>query len=191
MVADHGGDGGMTHESVWGSRSTKLSVSIRVRLSPHSERIILLRNWLGRLQAGRAWKEPTMTQIDRRSALSLGIAATALIAAGKPTAVQTPAPQGVSRQTWGKRDAMIPGYKTVSMRDVVYQPGAKTSNPTMPNDMVCHVPEGELRVKQTGGMEMEFVAKKGDIWTCRKGTGEDLENIGSTVAIMRIIDLIA
>jgi hypothetical protein len=39
------------------------------------------------------------------------------------------------------------------MRDVVYQPGAKTSNPSMPNDMVCPVPEGELRVKQSGGME--------------------------------------
>jgi len=83
---------------------------------------------------------------------------------------------------------MIPGYKTVSMRDVVYQPGAKTSNPSMPNDMVCHVPEGELRVKQTEGME--FIAKKGDVWTCKKGIGEDLENVGSTVAIMRIIDLI-
>ena len=40
----------------------------------------------------------------------------------------------------------------------------------MPNDMVCHVPEGELRVKQTDGME--FIAKKGDIWTCKKGIGE-------------------
>jgi quercetin dioxygenase-like cupin family protein len=123
--------------------------------------------------------------IDRRSALSLGLAATAL-------AVTTPAlaqaPQGVSRQSWGKRDSMIPGYKSVSMRDVIYQPGAKTSNPSMSNDMVCHVPEGELRVKQSNGAE--FIAKKGDVWTCKKGIGEDLENVGSTVAIMRIIDLI-
>jgi quercetin dioxygenase-like cupin family protein len=74
------------------------------------------------------------------------------------------------------------------MRDVVYQPGAKTSNASMPNDMVCHVPEGELRVKQSDGME--FIAKKGDVWTRKKGIGEDLENVGSTVAIMRIIDLL-
>jgi hypothetical protein len=53
----------------------------------------------------------------------------------------------------------------------------------MPNDMVCHVPDGELQV-------MEFLAKKGDVWTCKKGIGEDLENVGSTVAIMRIIDLL-
>jgi hypothetical protein len=30
----------------------------------------------------------------------------------------------------------------------------------------------------------------GDVWTCKKGIGEDLENVGSTVAIMRIIDLL-
>jgi quercetin dioxygenase-like cupin family protein len=129
-----------------------------------------------------------MAQIDRRSALTLGLAATAVFAAAPPAAAQTSLPQGISLQAWGKRESMIQGYKTVSMRDVIYQPGAKTSNPSMPNDMVCHVPEGELRVKQTGGME--FVAKKGDVWTCKKGIGEDLENVGSTVAIMRITDLI-
>jgi quercetin dioxygenase-like cupin family protein len=129
-----------------------------------------------------------MTHMDRRSALSLGFAATAAFAAVASAAAQTQPPAGVSRQTWGNRESMIPGYKSVAMRDVVYQPGAKTSNPTMPNDMVCHVPEGELRVKQSDGME--FVAKKGDVWTCKKGIGEDLENVGSTVAIMRIIDLV-
>ena len=39
-------------------------------------------------------------------------------------------------------------------------------------------------------LAVEFVAKKGDVWTCKKGIGEDLENVGSTVAIMRIIDLL-
>jgi quercetin dioxygenase-like cupin family protein len=128
-----------------------------------------------------------MTDMSRRSAISLALAATALTAASNPASAQAPAQQGISRQTWGKRESMIPGYKSVSMRDVIYQPGAKTSNPSMPNDMVCHVPEGELRVKQSDGME--FVAKKGDVWTCKKGIGEDLENVGSVVAIMRIIDL--
>jgi len=122
----------------------------------------------------------------------LGIAAATTATAGTPKSAiaqtSTPDPQGITRATLGKRESMLPGYKGVSMRDVIYQPGAKTSNPSMPNDMVCHVPEGELRVRQTGGME--FVAKKGDVWTCKKGIGEDLENIGATVAIMRIIDLI-
>ena len=129
-----------------------------------------------------------MTQVNRRSALSVGLAAMAAFVAAASAYAQRQLPPGISLQAWGKRESMIPGYKTVSMRDLVYQPGAKTSNPSMPNDMVCHVPEGELRVKQSDGME--FVAKKGDVWTCKKGIGEDLENVGSTVAIIRIVDLL-
>ena len=94
-----------------------------------------------------------MVKIDRRSALSLGLAA-ATLAVAAPAFAQ--APPGVSRQSWGKRESMLPGYKSVAMRDVIYQPGAKTSSPSMPNDMVCHVPEGELRVKQTDGMEFDL-----------------------------------
>ncbi|MGQ0547714.1 MAG: cupin domain-containing protein [Betaproteobacteria bacterium] len=124
---------------------------------------------------------------DIRCALLSALAAAAAIAV--PGAARAQGAPGISRQKWGSRESMIPGYKRIAMRDVVYQPGAKTSNASMPNDMVCHVPEGELRVKQTDGME--FAARKGDVWTCKKGIGEDLENIGSTVAIMRIIDLIA
>src|SRR5437868_4226025 len=82
--------------------------------------------------------------------------------------------------------SMIPAYKTVSMRDIVFQAKAKTSNPGMNNDMVCHCAEGELRIKQGPGME--FVAKKGDVWSCNKGLPEDTENIGSGVSIMRVID---
>jgi hypothetical protein len=83
---------------------------------------------------------------------------------------------------------MIAEYKWVSMRDVVFQPGAKFSDPSKPNDMVCHIPEGELRIKQFNGMK--FVAKKGDVWTCKKGMGEEVQNVSSTLAIMRIIDLL-
>jgi len=133
-------------------------------------------------------EQRTMKQVNRRSALSVGLAAMAAFVAAASAYAQRQLPPGISLQAWGKRESMIPGYKTVSMRDLVYQPGAKTSNPSMPNDMVCHVPEGELRVKQSDGME--FVAKKGDVWTCKKGIGEDLENVGSTVAIMRIVDLL-
>ena len=128
-----------------------------------------------------------MEDINRRTALLLGVTATAVLTTSTDASAQLPA--GVTAAPWGKRDSMISGFKTVSMRDTIYQPGAKTTNPSMPNAMICHVPEGILRVKQNTGMA-EFVAKKGDIWTCAKGIGEDLENIGTTVAIMRIIDLI-
>jgi quercetin dioxygenase-like cupin family protein len=124
--------------------------------------------------------------IDRRSALSLGLAATATLAAA--TSTQAAQPMPIIRKTWGTSESMIPGYKSVSMRDVIYQPGAKTSDPSKPNDMICHVPEGELVVKQSDGMR--FIAKKGDIWTCHKGMGADVQNVSSTLAIMRIIDLL-
>ena len=32
--------------------------------------------------------------------------------------------------------------------------------------------------------------KKGDVWTCVKGEPEDVDNLGTTVAIMRVIHLL-
>jgi uncharacterized cupin superfamily protein len=58
----------------------------------------------------------------------------------------------------------------------------------MANDMVCHCLEGELQVSQGPGHQ--FVAKTGDVWSCMKGMPETNVNNGSTVAIMRVIDLI-
>ena len=133
-----------------------------------------------------------MKKIDRRAALAIGLAA-ASAAMVKPAAAQPYAATagkevapGVRQVDLGKRPSMIPAYKTVSMRDVVYQPKAKTSNPSMPNDMVCHCAEGELRINQAPGME--FVVKKGDVWSRNTGLPENTENIGDGVSIMRVID---
>jgi hypothetical protein len=136
-----------------------------------------------------------MGPIDRRAALVLGLAATSAAFVGDDAAAQQPAATagkelapGVQRVEYGKRPSMIPGYKTVSLADITYQPKAKlASGVPMANDMVCHCPEGELRVKQAG---MEFVAKKGDVWSCNKGITEETENIGAGIAIMRIINLL-
>ena len=146
-----------------------------------------------------------MQDLDRRSALAFGIttastlvlphaaeagmtgmsgsSATSGAAEGKEVA------PGVRRIDHGKRESMISGYKTVALREMVYQPGATSTNPSMGNDMVCHVLEGELAVNQGPGMD--FVAKKGDAWDCRKGIPENNRNTGSTVAIMRVTDLLA
>src|SRR5437870_11423242 len=137
-----------------------------------------------------------MNKIDRRSALTIGLAAAASAVSVTERAAAQPSTAsagkeiapGVRQVDLGKRASMIPAYKNVSMRDVVYQPKAKTSNPGMKNDMVCHCAQGELRIKQGPGME--FVAKKGDVWSCNKGLPEDTENIGSGTSIMRVIDLL-
>jgi quercetin dioxygenase-like cupin family protein len=136
-----------------------------------------------------------MASMNRRSALTLTLAAASAAAASGGAAAQTAAAEGkevapgVRMVTRGERASMISAYKSVSMRDFVYQPKAKlaSGNP-MPNDMVCHCPEGELRVRQTPGGE--FVVKAGDVWSCNKGLLEDTENIGSGIAIMRVIDLL-
>ena len=137
-----------------------------------------------------------MNEVDRRFALTLGAAAAAsgLLAPSSSSAQTSGSAEGkeiapgVRQIDHGKRESMLPGYKTVSMRDWVYQPGSSTTFPTMPHDMVCHLTEGELMVNHGPGKD--FVVKKGDVWSCIKGQPENGKNNGSTVAVMRVIDLL-
>jgi hypothetical protein len=133
-----------------------------------------------------------MTKVDRRSALAIGLAAASVVVV-RPTAAQTtgfkdatPWPGVVVREYDGETPSIIPGFKTVSMRDVIMQPGSKTAAPPMMNAMVCHITEGELRIEQEG---KTFTAKKDFVWTCNKDTKEQAFNDGRVVAIMRITDL--
>ena len=133
-----------------------------------------------------------MQNVNRRSAVALGLAA-ASAAVVKPASAQAvgfkedkPWPGVVVRTYDGETPSIIPGFKTVSMRDVIVQPGSKTMAPPMMNPMVCHITEGELLVEQEG---KTFTAKKNFVWTCNKDTKEQASNPGSVVAIMRITDL--
>lgn len=132
-----------------------------------------------------------MKTVDRRSVLMFGLAA-ASAAIMKPAASQTmgykdttPFP-GVVVRTYGESPSLIPGFTSVSMRDIIIQPGSKTAGPPMMNAMVCHITEGQLRVEQDA---KTFTAKKNFVWTCDKGTKEQVFNDGKVVAIMRITDL--
>ena len=138
-----------------------------------------------------------MQRVTRRSGMALGLAA-ASVALGKTAAAQatdplagndtSPAP-GVVVRTYGEQPSLIPGFKTVSMRDVILQPGAQTKEKAvMMNAMICHIPEGELRVVQN---EKTITAKKNYAWTCNKGTVEHAVNDSNAVAVMRILDLMA
>src|SRR5258705_9491046 len=116
-----------------------------------------------------------MQKVNRRSVVALGLAA-ASAAVVKPAAGQTtefkdatPWPGVVMRAYSGETPSIIPGFKTVSMRDIIMQPGSKTMAPPMENAMVCHITEGELRVEQEG---KTFTAKKNFVWTCNKNSKE-------------------
>jgi quercetin dioxygenase-like cupin family protein len=134
-----------------------------------------------------------MENMDRRLVLGLGLAASSLVL---PTTVaaQTYGPDegkelapGVRQVDLSERESVIPAYKMVKLRDVVIQPGAKTPDRMMKNDMLCHMTEGELAVVQNG---KAFTVKKGDVWTCANAdTTEGTNNKNDAVAIMRIIDL--
>ena len=135
-----------------------------------------------------------MQNVNRRSAVALGLAA-ASAAIVKPAAAQTtdykdatPWPGVVVRAYGGETPSIIPGFKTVSMRDIIMQPGSKTMGPPMENAMVCHITEGELQIDQEG---KPFTAKKNFVWTCNKNTKEQASNASNAVAIMRITDLMA
>ena len=136
-----------------------------------------------------------MLDIDRRSALAIGFAGLSGLVLPEQAAAQTYGPnegneltQGVRQIDLGERESLIPAYKKVHLRDIVLQPGAKTPDNAMMNDMLCHMTEGELAVVQN---DKQFTAKKGDVWTCAKGiTTEGTQNKSNAVAIMRIIDLL-
>jgi len=122
-----------------------------------------------------------MSKIDRRSALGIELAA-ASAAMMKPAAAQTtsykdttPWPGVVVRAYDGETPSIIPCFKTLSMRDIIMQPGSKTMGPPMMNAMICHVPKGELRIEQEG---KTFTAKKNFVWTCNKDTKEQAYNDG-------------
>jgi len=141
--------------------------------------------------------EMVMQRVSRRSAVALGLAA-ASMAVEKSAAAQTTDPlagkdespgPGVVARTYGEERSIIPDFKTVSMRDIILQPGAKTKeDAVMMNAMICHITEGELQVVQDG---KTFTAKKNYAWTCNKGTKEHVVNESNAVAIMRILDLMA
>ena len=72
-----------------------------------------------------------MTQVDRRSALAIGLAAASAVMV-KPAAAQTTdykdttvAP-GVVNRVYSEGPSIISGFKTVSLRDIIIQPGSKT-----------------------------------------------------------------
>jgi quercetin dioxygenase-like cupin family protein len=116
-----------------------------------------------------------MERLNRRHALLSLAVAPSLISAERvaaQTSGQTEGREiapGVRRVDHTKRETMIPNYKTVSMRDNIYQPGAGTSGSSMSNDMVCHMLEGELTVNTGSG---DTLYKKGDVWSCAKGMPE-------------------
>lgn len=135
-----------------------------------------------------------MLKLNRRTILGVGAAATMpLAAASKAVASERYGSDegeellpGVRQVDLSERAAVIPGYSTVSMRDIVVEPGAEIPVHPMENDMVCHMLEGELEVTLNGD---EFTVPEDGVYTCAEGTEEGAVNATNRVAIMRVTDL--
>jgi hypothetical protein len=77
-----------------------------------------------------------MASITRRSMLALGLGAAALLGLRAPRAAaavgeETERAKGVKQRILGEGPSLIPGYSKVSMRDMIFEPGA-----TMPASLV-------------------------------------------------------
>jgi hypothetical protein len=141
-------------------------------------------------------REEIMENIDRRAALILGLAAASVPTVGiEMAAAQTAATPkdkelgpGVIERMYGQVPSMVPGFKTVQLRDIIFQPKAHFEARSMPQPMICHIVEGELRIVQNG---KEMKAPKNFVYTCNTGMKEEDFNDGSVAAVMRVYDLMA
>jgi hypothetical protein len=137
----------------------------------------------------------TMESLDRRSAFLLSAAGAApFFALPHPAAAAMYGPDdgteilpGIRQIDLGEWPVNFATYKKVKVTDYVFAPGSGFPNEAMKNDMVCHILEGEVWVKQG---DVEYTAKTGHVFACGKDTFEEDKNQGSVAAVMRVIDLL-
>lgn len=143
-----------------------------------------------------------MDDINRRSTLTLGLAAAAatpLFAFAKPAGAAVPAygpndgmdiGSGRRMVEVGTQESQITAYKSIKIIDIVYQPGAAdpVDAPVMDMDMVCHILAGEFTIQKPG--IPAYTVKEGDIYTCGIGKPDMATNISKMVGIHRIALLI-
>jgi len=134
-----------------------------------------------------------MKTMNRRSAIALGVTAAAVtplftLAASAKTKKYGPregkeiAP-GVRVVEVGSGNSDIPAYKSISIVDVVFQPGAHAPQTVMDSDMVCTITAGAFTIKK---VDKEFKLKEGDMYTCSKGKTDEATNTSQVVGIHRI-----
>jgi hypothetical protein len=134
-----------------------------------------------------------MNDLNRRSALALGLAtaaATPLLTLARPAAAKEYGPNegkelypGVRMVELGAFNSDIPAYKSIFMVDIVFQPGAVAPEKVMDNDMLCYIAAGEFKIKKA---TKEFTIKEGEMYTCAKGKTDMATNISKVVGIHRI-----
>jgi quercetin dioxygenase-like cupin family protein len=135
-----------------------------------------------------------MKDVDRRSALALGLTAAAaapLLPFANFAMAKEYGPNegkelwpGVRLVEVGEVPSEIAAYKMVKVVDIVFQPkAAQPKEEVMDMDMVCYIAAGEFDVTKRG---QTFKVKQGDIYTCGKGKTDRAANTSNVVGIHRI-----
>ncbi|AZO31137.1 hypothetical protein [Mesorhizobium sp. M1B.F.Ca.ET.045.04.1.1] len=138
-----------------------------------------------------------MNKMNRRSAIALGVTAATiapLFATATFAKTKKYGPKegkeiaaGVRVVEVGTGNSDIPAYKSISIVDVVFQPGAHAPQSVMDNDMVCTITSGAFTIKKA---DKEFKLKVGDMYTCSKGKTDEATNTSKEVGIHRIAILV-
>lgn len=136
-----------------------------------------------------------MESLDRRSAILLGAAiVTPLVSLPRAAAAAMYAADagkeilpGIRQVELGKWPLELGAYKNAVFNDYIAAPGAGIPEDKMPNDILCHVLEGEFQIKRR---DREFTVKAGEVYSCTKDLLEAAANAGSVPAVMRVIDLL-
>jgi hypothetical protein len=134
-----------------------------------------------------------METIDRRTAMAFGAAilTPAALVSGPAKAEMyarhagIEVMPGVRRIDLGRWPAALPAYKSIVITDYVVAPGSGFPPEKIWYDRICHVLEGEFRVKKG----REFTVKAGDLYVCVTGETKEDTNPGQVDAVLRVIAL--
>ena len=139
-----------------------------------------------------------MADINRRSAMALGLtaaAATPLLALSTTALAAAPTygpndgqdiGHGLRMVEIGEVESQIDAYKSIKIVDIIYPVGGADADddPVMDTDMVCHIIAGEFKIEKPG--LAPYTVKDGMVYTCGKGKKDKATNISNVVGIHRI-----
>ena len=126
-------------------------------------------------------------KLGRRDVLELSIAGASVLALGTASDVLAAEKKPITRKVIKEAESVIPGVPKIRLRTITFQPGAGGSRKiTMKRSMICEITQGALDSVVDG---KPVRRNTGDIYTCKTGLVLSSKNNGTTVAVMRIFDL--
>jgi len=124
--------------------------------------------------------------LGRRDVLELSIAGASVLALGTASDALAAGKKPITRKIIKEAQSVIPGVPKIRLRTLTFQPGAGGRIVTMKNSMICEITQGALDSVVDG---KPVRRNTGDIYTCKTGLVLSSKNNGTTVAVMRIFDL--